>query len=110
MIGRSIIIIILISKILNISTSMILISTMKLVCSNHIIPNIIYYRLISKIVAGRWHVLASEVTPGLLTGAELNGHQFYVMIVLMGDQMGRDSGRYRSNSRNESVCKEQRRS
>jgi hypothetical protein len=43
-------------------------------------------------------MLASEVTPGLLAGAEPNAHQFYVTIVLMGDQMGRDSGRYRSNS------------
>ena len=47
-------------------------------------------------------VLALEVTPGLLAGAEPNAHQFYVMIVLMGDQMGRDSGRYRSNSGTES--------
>jgi hypothetical protein len=47
-------------------------------------------------------VLASEVTPGLLAGAEPNAHQFYVTIVLMGDQMGRDSGRYRSNSGTES--------
>jgi hypothetical protein len=44
-------------------------------------------------------MLASEVTPGLLAGAEPNAHQFYVTIVLMGDQMGRDSGRYLSNSR-----------
>jgi hypothetical protein len=43
-------------------------------------------------------MLVSEVTPGLLAGAEPNAHQFYVTIVLMGDQMGRDSGRYRSNS------------
>jgi hypothetical protein len=42
-------------------------------------------------------VLVSEVTPGLLAEAEPNAHQFYVTIVLMGDQMGRDSGRYRSN-------------
>jgi hypothetical protein len=47
-------------------------------------------------------LLASEVTPGLLAGAEPNAHQFYVTIVLMGDQMGRDSGRYRSNSGTES--------
>jgi hypothetical protein len=47
-------------------------------------------------------MLASEVTPGLLAGAEPNAHQFYVTIVLMGDQMGRDSGRYRSNSGTES--------
>jgi hypothetical protein len=55
-------------------------------------------------------MLASEVTPGLLAGAEPNAHQFYVTIVLMGDQMGRDSGRYRSNSGLSLVCKEQRRS
>jgi hypothetical protein len=43
-------------------------------------------------------VLASEVTPGLLVGEEPNAHQFYVTIVfLMGDQMGRDSGRCHSN-------------
>jgi hypothetical protein len=29
-------------------------------------------------------VLASEVTPGLLAGAEPNAHQFYVTICLMG--------------------------
>ena len=29
-------------------------------------------------------MLASEVTPGLLAGAEPNTHQFYVMIFLMG--------------------------
>jgi hypothetical protein len=28
--------------------------------------------------------LASEVTPGLLAGAEPNAHHFYVMIILMG--------------------------
>jgi hypothetical protein len=47
-------------------------------------------------------MLASEVTPGLLAGAEPNAHQFYVMIILMGDQMGRDSGRYRFNSTTDS--------
>jgi hypothetical protein len=29
-------------------------------------------------------VLASEVTPGLLAGAEPNAHQFYVTVCLMG--------------------------
>jgi hypothetical protein len=43
-------------------------------------------------------MLASEVTPGLLAGAEPDTHQFYVTIVLMDDQMGRDSRRYHSNS------------
>ena len=43
-------------------------------------------------------MLESEVTPGLLAGAEPDAHQFYVTVVLMGDQMGRDSGRYHSNS------------
>ena len=42
-------------------------------------------------------VLASEVTPGFLAGAEPGTHQFYVTIVLMDDQMGRDSGKYHSN-------------
>jgi hypothetical protein len=42
------------------------------------------------------------LTSGFMTGAEPNAHQFYVTIVLMGDQMGRDSGRYRSNSGTES--------
>jgi hypothetical protein len=30
------------------------------------------------------HMLASEVTPGLLAGAEPDAHQFYVTICLMG--------------------------
>ena len=47
-------------------------------------------------------MLASKVTPGLLVEAEPNAHQFYVMIVLMGDQMVRDSERYCSNSGTES--------
>jgi hypothetical protein len=32
-------------------------------------------------------MLASEVTPGLLAGAEPNAHRFSVMICLKGDQM-----------------------
>jgi hypothetical protein len=47
-------------------------------------------------------MLESEVTPGLLARAEPDAHQFYVTIVLMGDQMGRDLGRYHSNSRTKS--------
>jgi hypothetical protein len=47
-------------------------------------------------------MLASKVTPGLLAGAEPNTHQFYVTIVLMGDQMGRDSGWNHSSSRTRS--------
>jgi hypothetical protein len=43
-------------------------------------------------------VLALEVTPGLQTGAEPNAHQFMSRINLMGDRMGRDPGRYHSNS------------
>ena len=43
-------------------------------------------------------MLALEVTPGLLAGAEPNTLQFYVTIVLMDDQMGRDSRKYHSNS------------
>jgi hypothetical protein len=57
---------------------------------------------VSLCILGLSLLLVSEVTPGLLTGAEPNAHQFYVTIVLMGDQMGRDSGRYRSNSGTES--------
>jgi hypothetical protein len=34
----------------------------------------------------------------IAAGAEPDAHHFYVTIVLMGDQMGRDSGRYHSNS------------
>ena len=32
-------------------------------------------------------MLAMEVTPGFLAGAEPNAHQFYVTICLMGDRM-----------------------
>ena len=55
-------------------------------------------------------MLALEVTPGLLAGAEPNAHQFYVTIVLMGDRMGGDSGWNHSSSGPGLVCKEQRRS
>jgi hypothetical protein len=47
-------------------------------------------------------MLVLEVTPGFLTGAEPNTHQFYVTIVFMGDQMGRDLGGYLSSSGTES--------
>ena len=33
----------------------------------------------------------------IAAGAEPDAHQFYVTIFLMGDHMGRDSGRYHSN-------------
>jgi hypothetical protein len=43
-------------------------------------------------------VLATEVTPISLAGAEPDTHQFYVTMVFMGDQMDRDSGKCHSNS------------
>jgi hypothetical protein len=43
-------------------------------------------------------MLATEVTPGLQQEQSPTPISFYVTIVLMGDQMGRDSGRYHSNS------------
>jgi hypothetical protein len=43
-------------------------------------------------------MLATEVTPRLLAGAEPDAHQFYVTMVFMGDQMDRDSGKCHSNS------------
>jgi hypothetical protein len=43
-------------------------------------------------------LLATEVTPGLQQEQSPTPINFYVTIVLMGDQMGRDSGRYHSNS------------
>jgi hypothetical protein len=44
-------------------------------------------------------MLASEVTPGLLAGAEPDTHQFYVTIFYKGViKWDRDSRRYHSNS------------
>jgi hypothetical protein len=43
-------------------------------------------------------MLATEVTPGLLAGAEPDAHQFNVTICLKGDQMEGNSERYRLNS------------
>jgi hypothetical protein len=43
-------------------------------------------------------LLAVEVTPGLLAGAEPDAHQFIVTFCLKGDQMERNSERYRLNS------------
>jgi hypothetical protein len=40
----------------------------------------------------------SEVTPGLLAGAEPDAHQFNVTICLKGDQMEENSEQYRLNS------------
>jgi hypothetical protein len=45
-------------------------------------------------------MLASEVTPGLLAGAEPDAHQFYVTIFEWGDRMDKDSRRYNFNSGN----------
>jgi hypothetical protein len=40
----------------------------------------------------------SEVTPGLLAGAEPEAHQFYVTVCLKGDQMEENSEQHRVNS------------
>jgi hypothetical protein len=40
----------------------------------------------------------SEVTPGLLAGAEPEAHQFIVTICLKGDQMEENSEQHRINS------------
>jgi hypothetical protein len=55
-------------------------------------------------------MLATEVTPGLLAGAEPNAHQFLCHGLIMGDQMGRDSNRYHFKIGTVSDNKEQRRS
>jgi hypothetical protein len=47
----------------------------------------------------------SEVTPGLLAGAEPEAHQFYVMIVYRwGDRIEANSKRYHSNSKLGQAC------
>ena len=43
-------------------------------------------------------MLASEVTPRFLAGAEPDTHQFNVTICLKGDQMEENSEQYRLNS------------
>jgi hypothetical protein len=45
-------------------------------------------------------MLATEVTPGLLAGAEPDAHQFYVtMVYRWDDRMGANSKQYHSNSK-----------
>ena len=44
------------------------------------------------------YLLASEVTPGLLAGAEPEAHQFNVTICLEGDQMEESSERQHISS------------
>jgi hypothetical protein len=45
-------------------------------------------------------MLASEVTPGLLAGAEPDAHQFYVTVVYRwDDRMEANSKQYHSNSK-----------
>jgi hypothetical protein len=44
------------------------------------------------------YVLAAEVTPGLLAGAEPDAHQFNVTICLKGDQMDESSEQYHISS------------
>jgi hypothetical protein len=48
----------------------------------HSIPDLSY--AVGAISRFMQELLASEVTPGLLAGAEPNAHQFYVTICLMG--------------------------
>jgi hypothetical protein len=43
-------------------------------------------------------VLATEVTPGLLAGAEPDAYQINVTICLKGDQMEENSEQHRVNS------------
>jgi hypothetical protein len=47
---------------------------------------------------GARNVGVSEVTPGLLAGAEPDAHQFIVTICLKGDQMEENSEQHRVNS------------
>ena len=45
-------------------------------------------------------MLVMEVTPGLLAGAEPDGHQFYVTVVYRwDDRMEANSKQYHSNSK-----------
>jgi hypothetical protein len=50
------------------------------------------------------YLLAMEVTPGLLAGAEPDAHQFNVTICLKGDQMEENSEQYRLNSKPDQAC------
>jgi hypothetical protein len=51
------------------------------------------------------NLLATEVTPRLLAGAEPDAHQFYVTVVYRwGDRMEANSKQYHSNSKLGQAC------